>query len=130
MPVNGRHPRGDWSRNDPATPFVVDRDRLCGFWTIAATSVPGASVVTRTFWVPVLAFVLLGASGLASMQPTAAQQTVNDCTAFASFAEANAYYTAHPDAANALDDDGDGTACEGYFGHETRDVDGEDGKSG
>lgn len=40
---------------------------------------------------------------------------ISDCSAFASFAEAQAYYAANPGAA-ALDPNGDGRACEVYFG--------------
>lgn len=70
--------------------------------------------------------VLLGFVGLpASAVPLLAQDTPLDCTAFASIEEANDYYAANPDAAAAIDDDGDGQACEVYFGLETRD--GQDG---
>ena len=57
--------------------------------------------------------------------PLLAQDTPLDCTAFASIEEANDYYAENPDAATALDDDGDGQACEVYFGLEARE--GEDG---
>ncbi|MDP9369973.1 MAG: thermonuclease family protein [Chloroflexota bacterium] len=40
---------------------------------------------------------------------------IADCTAFASFTEAQAYYEANP-GATALDPNGDGRACEVYFG--------------
>ncbi len=40
---------------------------------------------------------------------------ITDCAAFASFAEAQAYYAANPGAV-ALDPNGDGRACEVYFG--------------
>ena len=50
-----------------------------------------------------------------------ARQDDLDCRAFKTFDEANAYYAEHPDAAVAIDDDGDGEACEVYFGLEARD---------
>ncbi len=65
----------------------------------------------------VLTLVLLGCGGI---RGTAAQG-VTDCTAFATFDEANTYFAAHPDSASAIDDDQDGTACEVYFGLEGRD---------
>ncbi len=49
-----------------------------------------------------------------------ARQNELDCRAFKTFDEANAYYAEHPDAADAIDDDGDGEACEVYFGLEAR----------
>jgi hypothetical protein len=53
--------------------------------------------------------------------PAGAQDAPLDCTAFASYEEANDYLAANPDAAAAIDDDGDGQACEVYFGLEARD---------
>lgn len=50
-----------------------------------------------------------------------ARQVDLDCRAFENFDEANAYYAEHPEAAAAIDDDGDGEACEVYFGLEARD---------
>lgn len=50
-----------------------------------------------------------------------ARQNELDCRTFKTFDEANAYYAEHPDAADAIDDDGDGEACEVYFGLEARD---------
>lgn len=50
-----------------------------------------------------------------------ARQNELDCRTFKTFDEANAYYAEHPDAADAIDDDGDGEACEVYFGLESRD---------
>ena len=50
-----------------------------------------------------------------------ARQADLDCRAFETFDEANAYYAEQPDAASAIDDDGDGEACEVYFGLETPD---------
>jgi hypothetical protein len=53
--------------------------------------------------------------------PVAAMQDADlDCTDFATFEEANDYYAENPDAAAAIDDDNDGTACEVYFGEERR----------
>ncbi len=47
-------------------------------------------------------------------RPTAALTT--DCAAFASFEEAQAYYAANPGAQPNLDPNGDGRACEIFFG--------------
>jgi endonuclease YncB( thermonuclease family) len=41
---------------------------------------------------------------------------ITDCSPFASYDEANAYYGAHPEAAPYLDPNYDGRACEVYFG--------------
>ena len=65
----------------------------------------------------VTTLVSLDHPGLASAR---AQESATDCGAFASFDEANAYYADNPDAEAALDDDGDGTACEVFFGLEER----------
>jgi len=73
--------------------------------------------VARTIRFLVLTLVLLSYGGI---RETAAQD-VTDCTAFTNFEEANAYLAANPGAASAIDDDGDGTACEVYFGLEHRD---------
>jgi hypothetical protein len=70
--------------------------------------------------VPILVMVVTIGSAISGSWLPVRAQGVDDCTAFASFDEANAYYTDNPDAAAALDDDGDGTACEVYFGLETR----------
>jgi hypothetical protein len=58
--------------------------------------------------------------------PADAQEAV-DCTEFASFDEANAFYADNPDAEATLDDDGDGTACEVFFGLEEREGEGAEG---
>lgn len=73
--------------------------------------------MARRVLILVLALVLLSYGG---NRGTAAQG-VTDCTAFASFEEANTYVGAHPESASAIDDDRDGTACEVYFGLEQRD---------
>jgi hypothetical protein len=49
-----------------------------------------------------------------------ARQDDLDCRAFKTYDEANTYYAEHPEAADAIDDDGDGEACEVYFGLEAR----------
>lgn len=49
-----------------------------------------------------------------------ARQNDLDCREFKTFDEANAYYAENPAAADAIDDDGDGEACEVYFGLEAR----------
>lgn len=77
----------------------------------------GAALVARRIRFLVLTLVLLGYAGIR----TTAAQGVTDCTAFASFDEANSYFADHPEAASAIDDDRDGTACEIYFGLEHRD---------
>jgi hypothetical protein len=77
----------------------------------------GAALVARRILFLVLTLVLLNYGGIR----TTAAQGVADCTAFSSFDEANAYLTEHPEAAAAIDDDRDGTACEVYFGLEHRD---------
>lgn len=53
--------------------------------------------------------------------PGSARQDELDCRSFETFDEANAYYADHPEAADSIDDDGDGEACEVYFGLEARD---------
>ena len=67
--------------------------------------------------------VVLLALMVAPLTPEAgwARQDDLDCRAFKTFEEANEYYAEHPEAADAIDDDGDGEACEVYFGLETRD---------
>ncbi|MFN8590745.1 MAG: hypothetical protein U0031_04715 [Thermomicrobiales bacterium] len=65
--------------------------------------------------------MVLAALPFAPWSASAAQDTPVDCKSFASIEEANDYYSAHPEAATAIDDDGDGQACEVYFGLETRD---------
>jgi hypothetical protein len=72
-------------------------------------------------WIALLVLSLAVVAGGDGAFVAAAQESVADCTAFASFDEANAYYAENQDAAAALDDDGDGTACEVYFGLEQRD---------
>lgn len=69
---------------------------------------------------PVFAAIVLSLVGWSA--PAAAQEgrTIDDCTAFATFDEANAYYAANPEIEPNVDDDGDGTACEVHFGIETR----------
>ncbi len=47
--------------------------------------------------------------------PTEPPALVSECSTFASFSDAEAYYDAHPDAV-ALDPNRDGRACEVYFG--------------
>lgn len=41
---------------------------------------------------------------------------VADCSPFASYAEAQTYYADHPEAQPVIDLNGDGRACEVYFG--------------
>lgn len=48
--------------------------------------------------------------------PTPEPALVSDCSAFGSFQEASAYYASHPAAQPDLDPNGDGRACEVYFG--------------
>lgn len=43
-------------------------------------------------------------------------RSVSDCTPFATYEEAEAYYADHPDAQPIIDPDQDGQACEVYFG--------------
>src|SRR5688572_28711864 len=76
----------------------------------------------RLLWVPMhVITVLLAVAWPGTDAPrAAAQATASDCTSFASFEEANAYYAENPEAEAALDDDGDGMACEVYFGLERR----------
>lgn len=54
------------------------------------------------------------------MTPTpelaATEPVVADCSPFASFDEAQVYYTGHPEAQPVIDPNGDGRACEVYFG--------------
>jgi hypothetical protein len=70
----------------------------------------------------VLATLAISTLLAAASTPSAgAQDAPLDCTAFASYEEANEFYAANPDAAAAIDDDGDGQACEVYFGLESRD---------
>ena len=47
---------------------------------------------------------------------TSPGQTVSDCSPFADYDEAQAYYADHPDAQPIIDPDFDGQACEVYFG--------------
>jgi len=72
------------------------------------------------FWILLVVVALAGSWSLGGVR-AARQDTPPDCTAFASFEEANDYYQANPDAAATLDDDNDGTACEVFFGLEQRD---------
>jgi hypothetical protein len=67
-----------------------------------------------------LSLLVMFLFGDASIELALARQDAVDCSAFASYEEANAYLAANPDAAPALDDDGDGTACEVFFGLERR----------
>jgi hypothetical protein len=69
-----------------------------------------------------LKFTLLLSALLALEGSTiaSAQENIIDCTAFASFEEANDYYASTPDAAALIDDDEDGVACEVYFARERR----------
>jgi hypothetical protein len=80
----------------------------------------GAQPVVMKIWIPLIVFAL-AVSWIPGESSAARQDTPPDCTAFASFEEANDYYQANPDAAAALDDDNDGTACEVFFGLEQRD---------
>ncbi len=73
--------------------------------------------MTRFLAAVLLALMMLPALPAAGL----ARQDDLDCRAFKTFDEANAYYAEHPDAAEAIDDDGDGEACEVYFGLEARD---------
>jgi hypothetical protein len=77
----------------------------------------GAALVARRIRILILTLVLVSFGGIRVVTA----QGVSDCTTFASFDEANAYFAAHPESASAIDDDQDGTACEVYFGLEHRD---------
>jgi hypothetical protein len=69
-----------------------------------------------------LTAVLLALMMVSALPDTGwARQDDLDCRSFKTFDEANTYYTENPDAADAIDDDGDGEACEVYFGLEARD---------
>jgi hypothetical protein len=69
-----------------------------------------------------LTAVLLALMMVSALPDTGwARQDELDCRAFETYDEANTYYAEHPDAADAIDDDGDGEACEVYFGLEARD---------
>lgn len=68
-----------------------------------------------------MALTLIWPIALAPMPARGAQSDDLDCTAFASIDEANDYYLENPEAEIAIDDDGDGDACEVYFGLEERD---------
>lgn len=69
-----------------------------------------------------LTTVLLALLMVSALPDTgSARQDDLDCRAFKSYDEANTYYADNPDAAAAIDDDGDGEACEVYFGLESRD---------
>lgn len=48
--------------------------------------------------------------------PTQAEALITDCAAFGSFADANVYYAANPEAQPFLDPNVDGRACEVFFG--------------
>jgi hypothetical protein len=74
----------------------------------------------RHHWIPILAVLLAVAWPGADVPSASAQGPDLDCTSFASFEEANTYYAENPEVETALDDDGDGTACEVYFGLERR----------
>ncbi len=79
-------------------------------------------MVLATFlWTCLLVITLAWPIAFEPPSAHAAQDTDIDCTAFATFEEANAYYAENPDAVSAIDDDGDGEACEVYFGLEERD---------
>jgi hypothetical protein len=80
----------------------------------------GAHTVAVKFWTAIVALIMASPLGLVGAPLMAAQDAVADCTAFASFEEANAHYENHPEAVDAIDDDQDGTACEVYFGRERR----------
>ena len=68
-----------------------------------------------------LTLVLLALVMAPALPGTAwARQDDLDCSSFKTFDEANAYYAEHPEAADAIDDDGDGEACEVYFDLEVR----------
>ncbi|MGH2615658.1 MAG: hypothetical protein ACRDJC_10500 [Thermomicrobiales bacterium] len=72
------------------------------------------------FWMLGILLVLATVAGATDAAVVVAQEDVTDCTAFGSYEEANDYYAQNPDAVDALDDDGDGEACEVYFGREER----------
>jgi hypothetical protein len=82
---------------------------------------PGDVPVAIKVSVWFLALALIVLAGASDVLLAQAQAPVADCTAFATYEEANAYYEQNPDAADAIDDDADGTACEVYFGLESRD---------
>ena len=73
--------------------------------------------MTRLLTAVLLAFLIVPALPVGGL----ARQDDLDCRAFETFDEANAYYAEHPEARDAIDDDGDGEACEVYFGLEARD---------
>ena len=73
--------------------------------------------MTRLLTVVLLALMMISAPPDTGW----ARQKELDCRTFKTFDEANAYYAEHPDAADAIDDDGDGEACEVYFGLDARD---------
>jgi hypothetical protein len=68
----------------------------------------------------ILAVMVCFAVGSEIAPVTAMQGADLDCTTFETFDEANDYYAEKPDAAEAIDDDNDGIACEVYFGEERR----------
>lgn len=70
---------------------------------------------------PILAILFCYALWQDAFWVSARQAEALDCTQFATFAEANDFYAENPDAASTIDDDGDGIACEVYFGQERRD---------
>jgi hypothetical protein len=72
------------------------------------------------FWMFGIWITMATVASSAGAPVVIAQDDVIDCTAFETYEEANDYYSQNPDAADALDDDGDGEACEVYFGQEER----------
>jgi hypothetical protein len=117
--VYGQTLRGVRRRNFVANSFVLEHGRLGG----SAQEMPSAFqeyVVATRIWISLLAFVLSGTFWADSTDLANAQQAPADCRAFSTFDEANAYYAENPHADVALDDDGDGTACEVFFGIERR----------
>lgn len=71
-------------------------------------------------WKSGIVLILTVTAGWGGVEMASAQGAPGDCRDFVAFEDANAYYTENPEAAEALDDDSDGTACEVYFGLEGR----------
>lgn len=80
-------------------------------------------VLVKHHLAPLLAFMLFLSGVMAPLPTGAAQGDDLDCTAFSSIEEANDYYLEYPEAEASIDDDGDGSACEVYFGLEERGAD-------
>lgn len=62
--------------------------------------------------------------------PEPAAAPITDCSPFASFEDANAYYAGHPEAQPYLDPNFDGRACEVYFGVDQAGISYSGGSSG